>query len=167
MKRAARSAATRIVERDHYVPYLLGRISKSVSSSASMLYRRRLGMGINDARLLLVLARRPRITGKELSEDTALNKSVISRSLRVLRAKALVRIVPRNRRLEVELTGAGREMEARVSRIALEREGKLLFGFSNQERRRLLKYLHRLLRNVPRAAACDPLGRRARRRGRA
>jgi len=167
MKRSARRASLRLVHRDRYVPYLLGRISKSMASAASVLYRSRLGVGINDSRILVVLARRPRITGKELAEDTSLNKSVVSRSLRVLRSKGLVRITPSDGRLEVHLTAAGREMHDRVSAVALERESLMLKGFSGTEKDALIGFLHRMIKNVPLANAYDPLqglGRRASRR---
>jgi DNA-binding MarR family transcriptional regulator len=166
MNKSARAAPARLVLRDRYVPYLLGRIHKGMASAASVLYRRRLGVGINDSRILVVLARRPRITGKDLSEDTALNKSVVSRSLRVLRAKGLVRIVRTDKRLEVELTPAGRVMHDRVSRVALDREALMMTGFSGQERERLIDYLHRLLKNVPLANAYDPLAVKASRKKR-
>jgi DNA-binding MarR family transcriptional regulator len=166
MNKSARAAPARIVLRDRYVTYLLGRIHKVIAYSASVLYRRRLGVGINDSRILVVLARRPRITGKDLSEDTALNKSVVSRSLRVLRAKGLVRIVRTDKRLEVELTPAGRVMHDRVSRVALDREALMMTGFSGQERERLIDYLHRLLKNVPLANAYDPLAVKASRKKR-
>src|SRR5262245_46974053 len=156
-KRKVRRASPRLVHRDHYVPYLVGRIHKSMASAASILYRQRLGVGINDARILVVLARRPRITAKELSEDTALNKSVVSRSLRVLRAKGLVRLVPTDGRLEVELTPAGCDMHDRVSGVALEREALMLKGFSAGDKQTLIGFLHRLLKNVPLANAYDPL----------
>lgn len=162
MKRSVRRA--RLVQRDQYVPYLMGRISKGMSSAASVLYRRRLGVGINDSRILIVLARRPRSTGKELADDTSLNKSVVSRSLRVLRAKGLVRIEPADGRLEVELTSAGRDMHDRVSGVALDREGLMLKGFSTQEKQHLIGYLHRMLKNVPLASAYDPLQATDRRR---
>lgn len=158
MKRSARHA-TRLVHRDQYVPYLLGRISKGMSSAASVLYRRRLGVGINDSRIVVVLARRPGITAKELSEDTSLNKSVISRSLSVLRAKGVVRIDHSDGRRQVELTATGVGLHERISRVALDREQLMLSGFSNGERQALIRYLHRMLGNVPRANAYDPLAR--------
>lgn len=167
MKRSARRATARLVHRDQYVPYLMGRISKGMASAASVLYRQRLGVGINDSRILIVLARRPRITGKELSEDTALNKSVVSRSLRILRAKGLVRILPTAGRLEVELTAAGRAMHDRVSGVALDREALMLKGFSSQEKQFLIGYLHRLLKNLPLANSYDPLIGSAQKRKRA
>jgi DNA-binding MarR family transcriptional regulator len=149
-----------VVHRDRFVPYLLGRISRGIASAASILYRKRLGVGINDSRIVIVLARRPRITAKDLSEDTSLNKSVISRSLSTLRAKGIVRIEEREGRREVELTPSGRGLHDRISKVALEREDLMLQGFSAKEREILIGYLHRLMKNVPLANGYDPLSRK-------
>ena len=149
-----------VVQRDRFVPYLLGRISRGIASAASILYRKRLGVGINDSRIVIVLARRPRITAKDLSEDTSLNKSVISRSLGTLKTKGIVRIDEREGRREVELTAAGRNLHDRISKVALEREDLMLQGFSMKEREVLIGYLHRLTKNVPLANGYDPLSRK-------
>ena len=164
MSKSARRASPSVqnsvvVHRDRFVPYLLGRISRGIASAASILYRKRLGVGINDSRIVIVLARRPRITAKDLSEDTSLNKSVISRSLSTLRAKGIVRIEERDGRREVDLTAAGRNLHDRISRVALDREDLMLKGFNAKEREMLIGYLHRLMRNVPEANGYDPLSR--------
>jgi len=160
MSKSARRAGL-LVHRDRFVPYLLGRISRGIASAASILYRRRLGVGINDSRIVIVLARRPRITAKDLAEDTSLNKSVISRSLGTLRVKGIVRIDEREGRREVELTAAGRALHNRISRVALDREDLMLKGFSAKEREVLIGYLHRIMKNVPEANGYDPLARSA------
>jgi DNA-binding MarR family transcriptional regulator len=165
MMKSARRASL-VVQRDRFVPYLLGRISRGIASAASILYRKRLGVGINDSRIVIVLARRPRITAKELSEDTSLNKSVISRSLSTLRSKGIVRIEEREGRREVDLTAAGRNLHDRISRVALDREDLMLNGFSNRERETLIKFLHRIMKNVPEANGYDPLSRKTARRAR-
>jgi DNA-binding MarR family transcriptional regulator len=166
MSKSARRAASdnlidseMLVHRDRFVPFLLGRISRGIASAASILYRRRLGVGINDSRIVIVLARRPRITAKDLSEDTSLNKSVISRSLSTLRSKGIVRISDNEGRREVELTAAGRALHDRISKVALEREDLMLHGFTSKERDALIGYLHRVMKNVPRANGYDPLAR--------
>lgn len=163
MRRRARRAR-RLVHRDQFVPYLLGRVSKGISSAASVLYRRQLGVGINDSRLVVVLARRPRITAKDLSEDTSLNKSVVSRSLSVLKAKGIVRIQYADGLRLVELTPAGLGLHDRISDVALKREMYLLKGFSPGEKRTLIGFLHRLMKNVPLANSYDPLDVRKRAR---
>jgi DNA-binding MarR family transcriptional regulator len=156
-KSARRANSDLVVHRDRFVPYLLGRISRGIASAASILYRKRLGVGINDSRIVIVLARRPRITAKDLAEDTSLNKSVISRSLSTLRTKGIVRIEEREGRREVDLTPAGRKLHERISRVALDREDLMLKGFSGKEREMLIGYLHRLMKNVPEANDYDPL----------
>ena len=158
MSKSARRASL-VVQRDRFVPYLLGRISRGIASAASILYRKRLGVGINDSRIVIVLARRPRITAKDLSEDTSLNKSVISRSLGTLLSKGIVRIGEREGRREVELTAAGRNLHERISRVALDREDLMLKGFTTREREALIGYLHRIMKNVPEANGYDPLAR--------
>jgi DNA-binding MarR family transcriptional regulator len=158
MSKSARRASL-VVQRDRFVPYLLGRISRGIASAASILYRKRLGVGINDSRIVIVLARRPRITAKDLSEDTSLNKSVISRSLSTLLSKGIVRIGEREGRREVELTAAGRNLHERISRVALDREDLMLKGFTTREREALISYLHRIMKNVPEANGYDPLSR--------
>jgi DNA-binding MarR family transcriptional regulator len=160
MMKSARRASL-VVQRDRFVPYLLGRISRGIASAASILYRKRLGVGINDSRIVIVLGRRPCITAKDLSEDTALNKSVISRSLGTLRAKGIVRIEERGGRREVDLTAAGRNLHDRISSVALDREDLMLKGFSKNERETLIRYLHRIMKNVPEANGYDPLSRTA------
>jgi len=158
MSKSARRADL-VVHRDRFIPYLLGRISRGIASAASILYRKRLGIGINDSRIVIVLGRRPRITAKDLAEDTSLNKSVISRSLSTLRSKGIVRIDEREGRREVDLTPAGHALHDRISRVALEREDLMLKGFNSKERALLLGYLHRLMKNVPEANGYDPLSR--------
>jgi DNA-binding MarR family transcriptional regulator len=153
-----------LVQHDRCVPYLVGRISRAVSSAASALYRERLGIGLNEARVVLSLARRPRIIAKDLAEDTTLDKSTISRTLDVLRKGRWVRYVEGRGRGALALTRAGRALHARISRVALRREDLMLRGLSANERATLIEYLTRLLRNLPRANRCDPLSRRAQRK---
>ena len=82
-----RTRKVRVFARDKYVPYLLGRISKQIASEASVLYRQWLGVGINNARVVISLSRHPGSTATRLSAETGLHKAVVSRSLRVLHAK--------------------------------------------------------------------------------
>src|SRR5687767_5499110 len=151
-----------LVQRDRFVPYVVGRISRAVSTAASALYRERLGVGINEARVVISLARRPRVIAKVLAEDTSLDKATVSRTLNVLQEERLVRYVDVSGRREFELTRAGRALHARISRVALERESLMLRGFTAHERATLIEYLLRVLRNVPRVNQHDPLSTRVR-----
>ena len=147
----------RVPPRDQYVPYLLGRVSKGTASAASVLYREWLGVGINNARVVNALSRRPGSTAMDLTEETGLDKAVISRSVHVLRGKGMIRFddVTRRRR-KIELTPAGVALAARIMRMMLDRERMLLRGFSAAEKMHLVDYLRRMLVNVPYANAYHP-----------
>ena len=147
----------RSVPRDQYVPYLLGRVSKGSASAASVLYREWLGVGINNARVVNALSRRPGITAMDLTGETGLDKAVVSRSLNVLRAKKMIRIDDAaRRRRKIELTAEGVALSRRIMRMMLDRERLLLRGFSGPEKTLLIGFLQRLLVNVPYANAYRP-----------
>jgi DNA-binding MarR family transcriptional regulator len=164
-----RTRNARLVPRNRYVPYLLGRVSKGAASAASVLYREWLGVGINNARVVNALVRRPGCTAVDLSAETGLDKAVISRSLNALRAKNLIRFDDAaRRRRKVDLTASGLTLSRRIMRMMLDRERMLLRGFSTAEKSRLVDYLQRMLVNVPYANAYRPPAsiRRARKPGR-
>jgi DNA-binding MarR family transcriptional regulator len=154
---STRTRRPRAVARDQYVPYLLGRVSKGVSSAASVLYREWLGFGINNARVVNALARRPGITAMDLTGETGLDKAVISRSLNVLRNKKMIQFDDASRRRrKIELTPAGVALAGRIMRMMLDRERMLLRGFSADEKTHLVDYLRRMLANVPYANSYHP-----------
>jgi DNA-binding MarR family transcriptional regulator len=147
----------RLIPRDQYVPYLLGRVSKGVASAASVLYREWLGVGINNARVVNALARRPGITAMDLTGETGLDKAVISRSLYTLRVKKMIRLdAAARRRRKIELTAEGAALSGRIMRMMLDRERMLLRGFSGPEKMLLIGFLQRMLVNVPYANGYRP-----------
>jgi DNA-binding MarR family transcriptional regulator len=152
-----RSNLPRIAPRDRFVPYLIGRVSKGISSAASVLYRQLLGVGINNARVVISLARNSALTASELSADTGLDKAVISRSLNFLRAKKMIRFDDAaRRRRKVELLPAGEALSRHILRMMADRERLLLKGFSAAEKMALVDYMHRMMANIPAANAYRP-----------
>jgi len=152
-----RARKPRMVPRNQYVPYLLGRVSKGTTSAASVLYRQWLGVGINNARVVIALARHPSLTAMELSADTGLDKAVVSRSLNFLLARKLIRFDDATRRRRrIELLPAGDALSRHITRIMLDRERLLLKGFSAAEKLALVDYLQRMMANVPAANAYRP-----------
>ncbi len=94
------------------MPYLLGRVSKSTASAASVLYRQWLGVGINNARVVIALAREAGLTATQLTDVTGLDKAVISRSLNLLRTKKMIRFDDAaRRRRKAEAAAARRGVE--------------------------------------------------------
>jgi DNA-binding MarR family transcriptional regulator len=152
-----RTRKIRVIARDRYVPYLLGRVSKQISSAASVLYRQWLGVGINNARVVISLSRFPGSTATALSADTGLHKAVISRSLRVLNTKKFIRFDDTAVRLrKISLTAQGEALSGRIQHVMLDRERLLLRGLSAAEKSRLVGYLTRIMANMPAANAYQP-----------
>ncbi|MEP7243857.1 MAG: MarR family winged helix-turn-helix transcriptional regulator [Gammaproteobacteria bacterium] len=158
----------RVLVRDQFVPYLLGRVSKQIASAASVLYRQWFRVGINNARVVISLSRYPGSTAMTLCADTGLHKAVVSRSLRVLHAKKFIRFDDSAaRRRKISLTAKGDTLSQNLQAVMLERERLLLRGLSAAEKRRLVKYLQRIMLNIPTANAYQPrVSLRARARAR-
>ncbi len=139
------------------MPYLLGRVSKSTASAASVLYRQWLGVGINNARVVIALARESGLTATQLTDVTGLDKAVISRSLNLLRTKKMIRFDDATRRRrKADLLPPGEELSRRIAQMMVDREELLLAGFSGKEKATLVKFLQRMLTNVPAANAYRP-----------
>ncbi len=136
---------------DRYIPAYFTFLAGKISNSASATYRPRFGVGITDWRIMAMLAGEPWISAGRVSSATGLDKAAVSRSLRALAAAGLIDIRPDQvdqRRQSVALTRKGVAMHDRIVALAVERERKLLQGFSASERKSLLDFLMRLQSRV-------------------
>jgi DNA-binding MarR family transcriptional regulator len=129
-----------------------------VSSSASQVYLRRFGVGVNDWRVISHLGMDPGCTAQVVSNELRVDKSVVSRSVRTLVDEGLVAAerTPGFRRLY--LTAKGAALHKEMLPVAVERERTLLAGLSAEEVDQLLGLLRKLLGNLPALAAYDPAG---------
>jgi DNA-binding MarR family transcriptional regulator len=141
------------LERDRYAPYFLTVIANVVSSSASQIYLRRYGIGVNDWRVLSHLGLDPGCTAQVISNVLHVDKSVVSRSVKTLvdRGLVAVEISPGFRRLYLTTEGAALHKE--MIPVVLQRERILLAGLSTEEVDQLLGLLRRLQANLPALAA--------------
>lgn len=137
---------------DRYIPFGLAAIANKVSRGASRVYLELFGIGINEWRILANLKITPGMSANAICVTSGLDKAAVSRSLRDLEAEGL--IAPcgdggetRGRRLK--LTDKGLALHNRVIHVALEREKRLLSGFSEAERQQLHDFITRMHRNVP------------------
>ncbi|HKS43620.1 MAG TPA: MarR family transcriptional regulator [Amycolatopsis sp.] len=146
----------RSVRREDYVPAYLSLISNALSWGGSRLFLRRFNVGINEWRVLSAIVNAPGSTAARLGALLGLNKSVISRSLRLLGTRELVVVDTSGGRRALYLTEAGHELHDRMLEVALRREEILLTGFTVEERTRLLDYLRRMYENVPAMNAYEP-----------
>lgn len=139
-----------------YVPALLSTLNNRLSSGASDLYLAHFGVGINEWRILTVLAQSPGCTPAFVAERAAIHATVISRGARALADKGLVAIDRAGWQRHLTLTGEGRQMHDAIAAVALQREARLLAGLKAAEVRELRRLLGRLTENLAGVAAYQP-----------
>lgn len=140
---------------DQYLPYLLSSINKSLNWGASRLYLDTFGVGLNEWRVISAVFNTPGIFASDVVDRVALNKAVVSRSVRTLEEEGLLKINIVGKRRHLYLTEEGNSMHSDMIRIALQRESALLSGFDDTERQVLLALLGRLKSNLSAVATAD------------
>lgn len=139
-----------MLDLNRYVPALLVWVSNKVASSASQLYRQKFDLGVTDWRVLAYIELYPWSTGSEVCQLIGLDKAAVSRCLTNLESMGLVKSRPSGlRKIQYTATEAGEKMYSTVLETALAREEALLTDFSAAERDLLIRFLHRLLNNLP------------------
>lgn len=139
-----------------YLPYRLSVVSNKASGLIARAYQARFGLTIWEWRVIAVLGGGEAITAQAICEATAMDKVTVSRALRALTERSLVRRRPSptdKRAALVSLTGDGRAIYEEIAPLALEWERSLLAGFSPEEADQLSRLLERL------EAQADVLGK--------
>jgi len=110
---------------------------------------KRLGNDITflEFKTLIVLCKKP-TTQKELNEILGLTKGTISKTIRSLEAKGLLRRRRIGRRYSIEVTDKGRLLIDEFEKIKKEIEENLFEGFTDEEKRNLLYLLEKIVKNL-------------------
>ena len=137
-----------LIDRSQYVPHLLNVLNNKVSSGASDLYIKRFGIGINDWRVLSVVAREPGCISSFAAEKMGAHKAIVSRALQFLVEHKFVRIEPHGKEKLAFLTVEGKRLYEAVVKVALQRENLLLRGLSEEQKAMLRTLLAHLMDNV-------------------
>ncbi|MDB5683135.1 MAG: MarR family transcriptional regulator [Sphingomonas bacterium] len=148
MNAKATEHARRVIDRHLFVPHYLAVLANAMISSQSRFYLENYGAGINEVRLITVIAHTPNQTAKELSSMLVMNKSIASRSLSELRMKCLVRDEVVGRSRTFTLTEMGYDLNEKIVHISMERERRLLAGFTPNDKAILIGYLARMFDNL-------------------
>jgi DNA-binding MarR family transcriptional regulator len=136
---------------DRYVPFGLTAIANKIARSASRVYLRRFGVGINEWRILANLRINPGVTANLICQMSGLDKAAVSRSLRLLEDGGMIETCGEAadvRGRALRLTTKGDMLHDGLIGVALKREAMLLDGFDEAERRQLLSFIARLHANV-------------------
>ena len=140
------------IDFDNFLPFSLTAIANRIARSASRTYLRRFGIGINEWRTMANLRAWPGITANMICHRSGLDKAAVSRSLKLLEDAGMVCSSVDSgdvRGRSMKLTEKGDELHDRVILVALERETRLLTGFTPLERAQLLSFVTRLDENMP------------------
>lgn len=137
-----------VINRHVFVPHYLGVLSNAYLWSQSRLFLEKYNCGINEVRILTVLAHSPGLSATDLCEALVMNKSIVSRSLSVLQDKQLIVGTSQGKRQKFELTREGQDLNTEIVPISLEREKLLLADFSEREKVILLGYLAKMQENI-------------------
>jgi DNA-binding MarR family transcriptional regulator len=119
-----------------------------IGRSASLRYRRLLGLPRLEWRIVALLGERPPCSLNELARRAGLDKSQISRGVASLVRRGLVRREPSRRsqrEVALSLSRKGRDGYRRLIAAALVRNEELLAAFSPAERSALDRLLDRLV----------------------
>lgn len=132
----------------HFLPYLLSRVSNAVSEGLAEVYRESADLSVTEWRLLAVLAAQPGVAATELVRITLLDKVAISRALKRLLARRLVRrTTVRNdrRQRRLRLSEAGHALYGSIAPKVAEKERELLAVLGTAGRMQLEKLLKQVL----------------------
>ncbi len=135
-----------------YLPYRLSVASNKASSLIAKAYQTSFGLSIWEWRVIAVLGGQAKaMTAQGVCEATAMDKVTVSRAIRALDGRGLVRRKPKpedKRASDVTLTEEGEAIYAEIAPSALDYEARMLADFSDDERETLKTLLEKLERHL-------------------
>jgi len=135
-------------ELEDFLPYKLSILSQSVSGLIATEYESKFGLSMNQWRCLVIINARQPITAQTISDLTLLDKMTISRTVKSLIARKLVRTETSGkdaRRRLLSLTKSGLQIYNEVIPIAKNYESKLLALLTPKEQHTLEVVMAKLL----------------------
>ncbi len=119
-----------------FFPYRLAVLAEQVSLALAAVYTDRFDLTRQEWRILALLGTRAAIAATELGRAATLDKMQVSRAIRGLEARGLIRrseAADDRRRKIVTLTAAGRALYRRIAPLAARRAAAILRGLSPRE----------------------------------
>jgi len=144
----SRATTSSVFELDHFLPYRLSLLTNTVSQGISTSYREDYDISIPEWRILAVLGGFPGLVASEIVERTAMDKVTVSRAVKSLVEKDLVRRVTDpgdRRRMALHITvGTGERVLKTVVPLARAYEKQLLSVLDSEEQTALFNAIEKL-----------------------
>ncbi len=120
---------------DTFLPYRLSILSQAVSGLIANEYESKFGLTINQWRCLVIIQNHQPVTAKDIGAITLLDKMVISRSLKALKKRSLIRSTPGldARSQMLNLTKTGQKIYNEVIPIARNYETRLVSSLTTDQ----------------------------------
>jgi len=130
-----------------FLPYVMNRLSETISSELSSIYVEQYGLSIAQWRVIANLAQHTSLTAQDIVVFTAMEKSMISRAVNALVDRGLVAgtaSVEDSRAKDLRLTKSGDALYRSIVPNVLSWEKELLSCLSKPDYKNLMKTLERL-----------------------
>jgi DNA-binding MarR family transcriptional regulator len=123
-------------------------VSNALRRTITLPYAEQYGLTVSEWRVLSLIAHAKRLPFAELVVQSTSDKSLVSRTLRLLEARGLVAVLaegntPR-KKLTCLITEAGDALHAQVIPIARRRQAEMILCLSPEERQVMLRSLQKL-----------------------
>jgi DNA-binding MarR family transcriptional regulator len=143
--------AIRTVMLNLFVPYRMVNLATNISNACSKIYRTEFDLSVPEWRVLARLAEHDKLNAKDIGEVTFMDKSKVSRAVKILEDKQLIvreKDQMDNRAAYLSLSEDGHKMYAQIAPKALDWEEELISVLDVSEYRDLMRILEKLDRKV-------------------
>lgn len=136
---------------ESFITTQMSRVGNALRRTITLPYADKFGLTVAEWRMLSVLAEARRLPFIELVALSATDKSLVSRALRLLESRELVRLeaqpgAPR-KGLVCHITAAGQALYERAMPVARQRQAAMIRVLTREERRVMFRALKKLYRH--------------------
>ena len=148
---AAVSTGRSKLKLESFLPYVLTKLSSSISTGLSGIYVDEYSVSVPEWRIISNLAEHGTLNARQIVEFANMEKSTVSRAVKGLTARGLVtqkQASVDNRAKDLALTRSGEALYRRITPRVLDWEKDLLEGLEVSEYRDLLYLLEKLTKRM-------------------
>ena len=140
-----------VLQLERYFPYRLSILSNRISNLISATYSSKFALSITEWRIMAVLGEYPDISADQVSNNTQIEKSILSRAInKLLQRQLLLREFDAadRRRSMLRLTATGLSVYREVVPVSYDHEEASLNCFSDAEKEQFSELIDRLYRHA-------------------
>ena len=143
------------------IGYLLIHTATILSRQSDQVLQERLGIGMSQLRLLMILQKRPNLQQRKLADFLGQTEASISRQIKLLVEKNLliIRVNPKSRREHITVpTAKGVKMTEAAMEVLIQHHSPILEDLTEKQREQLIEMLAKLHQGVcadGKPFACD------------